>query len=187
MQLNAEQIMTDSIAACLGLLPYGKIMDQVNATNVSVDQDFQRLFNSYYWVRRNSGWRAAYYTLFESMKTQPASFESILTQLYHTTGRIEASFSSKMLATLQPWQPLWDQHVLNCLSLQCTRVPASDKLGHAIALYEEIKNWYRLFLPTENAKECIRVFDRTLPGYRWLNEVKKIDLFLWKQHTGPNR
>lgn len=187
MQLDAEQIMTDSIAACLGLLQYGKIMDQVNATDVSVDKDFQRLFNGYYRVRRNSGWRTAYYTLFESMKTQPASFESILTQLYHATGRIEASFSSKMLATLQPWRPIWDQHVLNCLSLQRTGVPDSDKLGQAVALYEEIENLYRLFLPTENAKDCIRVFDRTLPGYSRLSEVKKIDLFLWKRYTDPNR
>lgn len=43
-------------------------------------------------------------------------FEEILRELYDlTNGRIEASFSSKMYATLYPEKPIWDQFVLKFL------------------------------------------------------------------------
>ena len=35
-------------------------------------------------------------------------------------------------------------------------------------------SWYADFLQTENGKDCIAEFDRTLPGYVWMSDVKKL-------------
>jgi hypothetical protein len=42
-----------------------------------------------------------------------------------------------------------------------------------------MRSWYADFLQTENGKDCIAEFDRTLPGYVWMSDVKKIDFYLW--------
>lgn len=179
MKLDADKIMRDSIAKQLGIWQYGEIIQTVNTVDVSMDADFQRLFGGYYRVRRDAGWRRAYYELFESMKTKPAAFQEIITALYHTTDNIEASFSSKMLATLNPERPIWNSKVLKCLGFRLAGKDKRETLENAISLYSGMKDWYAHYLNTENAKECIKVFDAALPNYRWISAVKKIDFFLW--------
>ena len=46
-------------------------------------------------------------------------------------------------------------------------------------LYDQMRSWYADFLQTENGKDCTIEFDRTLPGYVWMSDVKKIDFYLW--------
>lgn len=56
---------------------------------------------------------------------------------------------------------------------------SQEKLENAIALYADIEKWYADFLKTDKAKECIRVFDQTLPDYSGISDIKKIDSILW--------
>lgn len=69
-------------------------------------------------IRRNEKWRQHYYDLFAKAKTERFSFEQIITELYRLTGNVEASFSSKMLATIDASKPIWDQYVLQNLGLE---------------------------------------------------------------------
>jgi hypothetical protein len=179
MKLDAHQIMQSCIAERLGLLRYGRIMRAFNTVDISKSEDFQRLFNGYYRVRRNAEWREIYYTLFESMKTEQPTFHDIINVLYEKTKNIEASFSSKMLATLNPNQPIWDQYVLQRLGFRLTGKNKGEMLKHAVALYSEIVHWYDQFQNTTCAQECFLVFNQTLPDYTWISNVKKIDFFLW--------
>ena len=179
MKLDANKIMQDRIAKRLGLLQYGQIMQTVNKVDVSENEDFQRRFNGYYRVRRNAEWRKTYYDLFEKQKTTPTTFRKIITKLYNKTGNIEASFSSKMLATLHPDQPIWDSIVLECLGFRLTGKNKEETLNNAILLYSRIRDWYAQYLNTSEAGECIKVFDATIPNYIWISNVKKIDFFIW--------
>jgi hypothetical protein len=177
--LDAQRIMREQIAKSLGFFQYGQIMRTVGSVDVSCDEDFQLLFNGYFRIRRNAQWRNAYYLLFQKMKASQPDFRGIITELYRETGNIEASFSSKMLATLDPDRPIWDQFIVKSLRFKLTGQSKEETLENAIRIYADIKAWYGRFLGTDGAKACIKVFDRALPDYGWLSNVKKVDFFLW--------
>ena len=118
LQFNAAEVLEKRLASSLGLDRYAEIMKNAKTTNISEDREFQHLFNAFYRVRINEAWRKTYYSLFEEMKQGSPPFESILRFLYEKTGNIEASFSSKMLASLCPEKPIWDRYVLEDLGLK---------------------------------------------------------------------
>lgn len=179
IRLEPEKIIAERIASRLGLVQYSRILSRVADCNVSNDKEFQRLFNGYYLVRRNEKWRRDYYGLFESMKTKRPTFESILQALFSMSGNIEASFASKMLATLRTNQPIWDQYVLKRLNLKLMGIGKNELLRNAATLYAEIEDWYARYLSTDECAACVEVFDRYLPNYTWISKVKKLDFFLW--------
>ena len=154
-------------------------MEQVNKTDVSMDADFQRTFNGFYIVRRNEAWRNIYYKHFEHVKSGTPTFASIITHLYKCTGNIEPSFSSKMLATIFPDKPIWDRYVVQNLNLELVGTTKEERLANAIELYSDIEKWYEDFLQTPKAKECIEAFDRVMPDYVHISNIKKIDSILW--------
>ena len=111
--------------------------------------------------------------------TDIPSFENIITYLYENIGNLEPSFASKMLATILPDKPIWDRYVVQNLQLKLEGKTKQEKLKHAVKLYEDMEQWYLNFLQTDKARECVEIFDRTLPDYQWLSEVKKVDCILW--------
>ena len=179
INIEAKKVIETRIAESMGFDKYKQIMEMVRKTDVSSDPDFQRTFNGFYRVRRNAEWRKTYYDLFETVKDSDPSFKSIIKTMYDATGNIEASFSSKMLATINPDMPIWDRYVVQNLCLNMKGKTKVDQLKCAIDLYDQMRSWYADFLQTENGKDCIAEFDRTLPGYVWMSDVKKIDFYLW--------
>lgn len=177
--IDAKNVIETRIAESMGFDKYKQIMEMVRRTDVSSDPYFQRIFNAFYRVRRNAQWRKAYYDLFETAKNGSPSFETIIRAMYETTGNIEASFSSKMLATINPDMPIWDRYVVQNLCLHMKGKTKEAQLDCAVGLYEQMADWYGQFLKTENGRDCIEAFDRTLPGYTWMSDVKKIDFYLW--------
>ena len=145
----------------VGFDKYKKIMDWVRKTDVSSNREFQRTFNSFYRVRRNEEWRRAYYNLFEEVKNSKPSFEYIIRTMYKETGNIEASFSSKMIATIDANMPIWDRYVMQNLCLELKGKTKEDQLDCAVRLYEQMLAWYGDFLKTENGRDCITEFDKT--------------------------
>ena len=177
--IDAKRVIETRIAESMGFDKYKRIMEMVRNTDVSSDLDFQRLFNGFYRVRRNAEWRKAYYDLFEKAKGSNPSFETIIRMMYAATGNIEASFSSKMLATINADMPIWDRYVVQNLCLNMKGKTKEDQLNCAVDLYDRMVSWYDSFLQTENGRDCLAEFDRTLPGYVWMSDVKKIDFYLW--------
>ena len=177
--IDAKKVIENRIAESMGLDKYKQIMDMVRKTDVSSDPNFQRTFNAFYRVRRNAEWRKVYYDLFEKAKGSSPSFEFVIKTMFEATGNIEASFSSKMLATINPDMPIWDRYVVQNLSLNMKGRTKEDQLKCAVHLYDQMVGWYDSFLQTENGRVCLAEFDRTLPGYVWMSDVKKIDFYLW--------
>ena len=179
INIDAKKVIETRIAESMGFDKYKQIMEIVWKTDVSSDLDFQRVFNGFYRVRRNAEWRKAYYGLFENIKGSSPSFESIIRTMYEATGNIEASFSSKMLATINADMPIWDRYVVQNLCLDMKGRTKEDQLKCAVDLYEQMIRWYDGFLKSENGRDCIAEFDRSLPRYVWMSDVKKIDFYLW--------
>ena len=102
------------------------------------------------------------------------TFEEILTYLYEKTGAVHASFSSKLLATVNPNMPIWDKFVLQNLGLRTPYTYQKDRLQKTVQLYQQICDWYG----SEQAKEKLREFNELFPNVD-ISDVKKIDFILW--------
>lgn len=143
-------------------------------------REFQRKYDAFYRVRRNEMWRTEYFRLMRYfMNRAEPSFGEILLRLQQSTGQIEASFASKMLATINADMPIWDKNVLVSLKLRLTGKTLELKMSNAVVLYDKICQWYKTFLQTDHAEEMIRRFDQEFPAYRSFSATKKIDFVLW--------
>lgn len=184
INMNPSNIIINFLVKSFGLKTYEEIQDTFNQVDVSTDEDFQKKFNGFYKVRRDDNWRKYYYDLFEKVKKDPnkQTFEYILKSIYQGTGKFEPSFSSKMLATLNPDHTIWDQYVLKNTGIKAPSKKGKDINSYVNSLvdtYKDIEDWYTAYLKTPNGKNCIMVFDKKFPNYNKINDVKKIDFLLW--------
>jgi hypothetical protein len=163
-----------------GLEKYQIIMERLHKVDVSKDEEFQKAFNGFYRMRqRPKEYYIYYFSLMEQLKNREASFELILRQILDNTGRCEASFSSKMLATLCPDKPIWDKYVLENLKLKIPYSSDKNRIEKTIQLYNEIAFWYTDNLKSEESRELLQKFDCHFPNIK-ISSTKKIDFILWQ-------
>ena len=98
-----------------GLTTYLWLQRQVRACDVSKNEEFQRRYSGFYRVRRDFKWRLGYFSLLESSKLKGIEFPEALGEINRHCRRIEASFASKLVATLDPSKPVIDKFVLEDL------------------------------------------------------------------------
>lgn len=179
ISLNIESAFKTRLEKSLEISKYVYIQENFLNIDISENEKFQKIFNGFYKVRRNQDWRYKYYEYFQDIKDKKLSFELIITHLEQSLGRVEPSFSSKMLATINPEMPIWDSKVLNCLGLE-NAWDSQRTVKNAIDIYNQIVEWYKEYLKTEEAKHNIKVFDMWFPQYtKKISDVKKIDYILW--------
>lgn len=163
----------------------------INAT----DEMYQKNFNYYYRVRRDAAWLKQFYAYMDKNKdNKDITFAEILRYLSgieHTarktaknpTGKIksvEASFASKMLATINQDHPIWDSQVLNKLGKKVDdKLCFEDKMEACISLYQEIEEEIAEFIQSPDGQECIALFDQEFPEGEDFSDFKKIDFYLW--------
>lgn len=163
-----------------GLLKYVQIMNRLHETDVSNDIEFQRLFNGYYRIRqRTPEFYHQYYKFLERNKTNYVSFELVLNHFYDNFNRLEPSFSSKMVATINPNFPVWDEYALRNLGLKKPAYGTKNRIDRMISVYNDIVKWYVDFLQSNEASYIIKLFDSKFKNNN-LTDTKKIDLILWQ-------
>jgi hypothetical protein len=163
----------------VGLDRYLWVQGRVRSCDVSVDEEFQRRFDAFYRVRRGSSWRAQYFLLMESAKQTGIDFPQALVQLNRRTGRIEASFASKLVATLNPATPIIDRFVLQSFDLKLPNWGSPERESKTICVYHAFCGAYETLLQGGNDGEIRRRFDQRPPGSE-ITELKKVDLVLWQ-------
>ena len=158
-----------------------KYMELLDLAENIDNPEFQRKFTYFYRLRRDEEWRGKYYALMKDFQGQNnIDFGMIQLRLWQATGNIESSFSSKMLATLDPSKPIWDANVLKMLRLKAPISGTPEKrMSLAVLIYDKICRWYEGFMKTGIAAEMITRFDRELPEMKEISAVKKIDFILW--------
>ena len=161
----------------VGLVKYCTIMERFRSVDISKDTTFQRLFNGYYRMRqRPKDFYTAFYAYLEQEKgNQGLTFHEVLLYLYEATGVLTPSFSSKLLATVRPEMPVWDQFVLKNLGLKSPYYYDKDRVQKTEALYQAICGWYK----TSEAKDRLDFFNSHFPDVS-ITDTKKIDLILWQ-------
>jgi hypothetical protein len=162
---------------------YLKIMDMLHKTDVSVDGVFQITYNGFYRVRqRTQDFYQGYYGYMEKTKKCPPSFQQTLEYLTKF-GKVDPSFASKLIATINPDLPVWDTHVLTNMGFKYSYSGNQEtKLKKANEVYQKIILWYQYFIPTTLAKTMISLFDEIYPNIP-ITVIKKIDLILWKKRN----
>lgn len=178
--MNAIEISEAIKKVKPGLEKYLNIMNTVNKVDVSKDESFQKSFNGFYRIRqRNSTFYEKYYSFMESNKSKEVSFDETLLYFYKELGRVEASFSSKLVATINPNLPIWDSIVLKNLNLIQPHYYSKNRIQEVINLYGKINEWYQRFIATDNGSEIVSAFDKAFPNTP-ITDVKKIDFVLWQ-------
>ncbi len=165
-----------------GLEKYIEIMELLHKTDVSTDKDFQKKYNHFYRMRqRTSQYYQIYFDYMEQQKSKAKSlsFRDILLHIKNETNRCEASFSSKLLATLNPDMPVWDSNVLTNLGIKQIPSYAKDREQKIADVYEQICLWYDEFLKSDEASLVLQIFDEMFPNVNITN-TKKVDFFLWQ-------
>jgi hypothetical protein len=151
----------------------------VRSRDVNTNEEFQRCFSGFYRVRRDSQWRSVYFGLLESSKVNGIDFPEALNEINHRTGRIEASFASKLVATLDASKPVIDKFVLEHFELRLPRWGLSDRETKTIGLYYDLCDKYTAFIQSPTGKMIRELFDGRYP-FSEVSELKKIDLVLWQ-------
>lgn len=176
---DAEKVFYLEYADLFGLAKYKAIMDNVNPLN----DVFQKKFVSFYKLRGlDKDKLRKFFMFFDKCKKNKwdLSYDKILDELKKITERVEASFASKMLATLDDSKPILDQFVLKYLGLEIEGSSPDDRLQSVKKIYKEIDDWYGKFLKSSEGKSCVRFFNEKFPDYKSISDVKKIDCFLWR-------
>lgn len=146
----------------------------------------RRRFNAYYGVRLNAVWRGNFYSRFEAAKTSPlassALFEDVLSGLQADTGRVEASFASKLVATLRPESPIIDSVVRGWLARHLTPPPFGGGANAAVAYYRWLEDVLGELAASTQAQEWGRLFTEAFPhepGEERISVMKQLDFLIW--------
>jgi len=182
--MQKDEIVNAIELARKGIDQYLAIMEIFPSVDVSKDKTFQRQFNAFYRIRqRPEEWYLEYYSLMESSKKNPVRFETILDRIYAALGRYEPSFASKLAATLDPNEPVWDKYVLKNTVQKAPYYTASNKLERAKAVFANIRSWYTKHLQSPEGKMMIDVFNNMVDKHDRITDIKKVDFILWKNRS----
>lgn len=176
-----------------GLKQYLSIQRGVNVTNVAEDILFQEMFSNFYRIDpfRNEDWKKQFYILFEDSKKGNVSFKNVLKVLYDRTKGFEASFASKLVATINPNMPVIDKVVLVNLSLykKYQEISKLDDLPTRInktdVLYQNLLSDFNKFIKSKSGRNIVKRFNEEYPYVQVterirITEVKILDLILWQ-------
>lgn len=164
----------------VGLRKYCCLQAALATTDVARDRGFQIMFNAFYRVRRGATWRSAFFALLQQEKSCPQPFAKVLRELHAATGRVEASFASKLAATVDPSKPVIDSFVLKNLGLKLPPPGAAEvRLPRIEALYDRLVQTYDEFLDSEAGRYLVDRFVESYPE-RPVTPVKMLDLVLWQ-------
>lgn len=141
--------------------------------------EFQRRFTAFYRVRRNQEWRKYYFGLLEKERRHSDGFSHVLQKLRDKTGRIEASFASKLVATVDNNQPVIDSIVLKNVRLRLPAWNARNRFKTICGIHSSFVRCYRAFLKSEGGEFLVRSFREKYPEAD-VSAVKMLDFVLWQ-------
>lgn len=181
--LTAEQIEPALPRVCAGLEKYTWLQKELPLRDVSRDCEYQKRFGGIYRVRRNTVWRKSFFQTLEQAKSAPLTFDAALQSIYAATGRMEASFASKLIATIDPDQPVIDSVVLRNLKLKPPSAGSANRCDDIERLHMRIGEIYSRYLESRSGRDLVARFRRVYPGTS-VTRVKMLDFVLWQSRCG---
>lgn len=170
---------------------YAQIMNKVQTVNVSVDQNFKDTFCKYYGLNgfTDLSFQNDFFDYMERIKSNNPlpSYRNVMEQLWKRTKRVDYSFSSKLLHTLDPGSPILDRHVLRLLGFEKkgSGKPES-RIDYYSDVYETVKAEYAQITEalkngcTSKICNALRTLDSKYPKGSYLSTARKIDCLLFR-------
>lgn len=181
IKITRHEIDTALPKVKVGLEKYMWLQDQVakNLTSFHTDPLFQRKYNGFYKVqRRNTHWMSTYYKVMAQAVAEGLTFEDILHSLHKETSRMEASFASKMFATLHPSAPVIDSWVLLNTGRRLPYAKAKNRLQAICTVHANLGTDFSDYLANADGQYLVSEFTR-LYGSGVTSE-KILDFVLWQ-------
>ena len=181
IELDRQKVDAALPKVAPGLAKYLKIMEFV-ATDPAFhdDPEFRRAFNGFYRVRRSAQtWQPHYFALMARAKSNGFDFSQTLEELFVATGRIEASFASKLYATLHPNAPVIDTVVLGNLGLRLPPATVPKRLDKVVNIHNCLTKTFANLLATEDGKYLVQSFRAAYPKASVTDE-KALELVIWQ-------
>lgn len=182
---NSKIKLQEGIYNLCGFYKYEKTL---NLSNIQ-SKIYQKNYVSFYRLRRDRDWIKEYFNILDNyykkhQKGQKYCFRDILQDLYNVPSKskkgkyqpkIEMSFASKLLHTIDPNFPIWDSQVRKKLGINDSikTIDDGDKAYKKLcACYASMKN-------DPQFKTLVSNFDSLFPKFSGVTETKKIDFYLW--------
>ena len=182
MSYSFKKFQKTALIRLLGMDKYKEIITMFNDKNTDLStKKFTKCFNGFYRVRRNDKWQKVYYDFFnKNRNNKNITFDEILDYMFNNTenNMIEASFCSKMLATINPNMPIWDQYVLRNLNIKVDGNTKEEKLIKTKEAYKKIIEEVNNKLKEKDIQESIADFRKFFPELEF-SDVKILDFILW--------
>lgn len=130
-----------------GIDKYNHIMANIQKTDVYKDQEFRRIYCSYYGLNRNTSidFQEKYFGYMQDNKNDKTlNYKDVIRGLYKITKRVDYSFSSKLLHTINPDMPILDKHLMRLLGFQLKSI-GDDKgrIDYYVKVYNIVFKEYR--------------------------------------------
>jgi hypothetical protein len=179
--LDRQQIDAALPKVAPGLAKYLRIMEFVATDPAFHDNpEFRRAFNGFYRVRRSAQtWQPHFFALMARTRDQHFDFPRTLAELFGATGRVEASFTSKLYATIHPKAPVIDSVVLENLGLRLPSATDPKRLHKVAVIHESLTKTFADLLATEDGRHLVHSFRAAYPTAAVTDE-KALDLVLWQ-------
>ena len=168
---------------------YDRLQTQLRSTDVMTNHEYRKTFIGYYRMGQHQPqWYEHFFSLLEREKhNATVTFPDVLAELYRTQGRLEASFSSKLIATIRPDKPIYDKFVRQNLSLVVPplRLPPDTRIRKFLELYSLIEAKTNTLVQHASFQELKDAFDEKFPRYAHFTDIKKLDFLLWQYRQRP--
>lgn len=176
---------------------YEYIMKKINEVNVYENMNFRKTYCTYYGLNRNTSkeYQDKYFAYMEKNKSRTSiTYEEALVDLRELTNRVDYSFTSKLLHTINPNMPILDKHLMRLLGFPLKEI-GKNRLSYYVKIhkivadeYEQIKNNFSNGNENTKIYNALKWFDEAFPKYKELSVSKKIDsiLFRMKAERAPS-
>lgn len=197
LEKDVNVVIGNCLKSAFGIDKYMYLINAVKKPDIETDEKFCKIYNNFYRLRygnkeKNKSksveeWYKKYYSLLKEQTKKKRSFKTLLKEMYKAGNRIEASFVSKLMATVNVDLPIWDSYVLKYFDYKnewekTAKLSPKDRINIANQIYEKIKKQYEIILESDDGKAWIAKFDELLPDYKdKISDVKKIDFMIWGQ------
>lgn len=159
------------------------LQEELRRRNVRLSREYQKAFNRFYRVRRGTAWQQVFYRILEGAKSQPMSLPIVLRRLHAAEGKVEVSFASKLVATVDPELPVIDSIVLRNLNIRLPSAGSVDSRIEQVArLHEDMAAAFSAYLRTPRGRGLVTEFGTKYPE-AVVTETKMLDLVLWKTRS----
>lgn len=162
----------------------------LSSKNIAKDFDFQDKFSKFYKINpyRNNYWKKLYFNRFQQQRLKKQIiFINLLKGFYKQSKKVESSFISKLVHTIDPKSPIIDSIILKNLRemgnvyavLPRYNLNLDKRLKKVDILYKDISISINSFLKTKKGIFLVKKFKEFYP-YIKISKQKMVDFVLWK-------